>query len=97
MASKEDVQKLASLSRISIPDEKLDSFAKEFDGILAYVGKLDELSLPEQSERAVPVVRNVFREDGTPHEAGKYTEKIATQFPKRDGNSLEVKQIITHE
>jgi aspartyl-tRNA(Asn)/glutamyl-tRNA(Gln) amidotransferase subunit C len=96
MATNEEVRKLAALARISIPDEKLESFAKEFDGILAYVGKLDELSLPE-GVRTVPAVRNVMREDGEAHEAGKYTEKLVEQFPEREGDYLKVKQIITHD
>lgn len=97
MASAEDVQKLAALARLTIPEEKLASFAKEFDAILAYVGTLDELSLPSSEKRTLPVVRNVFREDGEPHEAGKYTEKIVAQFPEKEGNSLKVKQIIVHD
>lgn len=97
MASIEEVQKLAALARIDIPKEKLAKFAAEFDGILAYVGKLDELTLPEGNKRVVPVVRNVMREDGEPHEKGKYTEKLVEQFPNREGNSLKVKKILSHD
>jgi aspartyl/glutamyl-tRNA(Asn/Gln) amidotransferase C subunit len=97
MASADEVQKLAALSRLSLPEEKLDTFAKEFDSILAYVGKLDELTLPAHNARRIPTVRNVFRTDSEPHEKGKYTEKLARQFPDHDGNSLKVKQIIKHD
>lgn len=97
MASAEEVKKLAALARLSIPEEKLGSFAKEFDAILAYVGKLDDLTLPAHDERVVSVVHNVFREDGVPHEAGKYTDKVVEQFPDSEGNYLKVKQIITHD
>jgi aspartyl/glutamyl-tRNA(Asn/Gln) amidotransferase C subunit len=95
MASTEDVQKLASLARLSIPEEKLPAFAAEFDAILAYVGKLDELNVAKGTN--TPALRNVFREDGEPHESGKYTEKIAAQFPSRKGDALSVKQIISHD
>lgn len=97
MASADEVKKLAALARISIPEEKLAAFASEFDGILAYVGRLDELSLPARSERAVPAVRNVMREDGEPHEAGKYTRALTEQFPERAGDHLKVKQIISYD
>lgn len=97
MATPEEVQKLAALARISIPPGKSEAFAKEFDGILAYVGKLDELTLPTHEARTAPVVRNVLRIDGEPHEKGMYTEKLVAQFPNREGNSLKVKQIITHD
>ena len=96
-ASPEDVRRLASLSRIEIPEADLSRFAEEFDAILAYVGKLDELTLPDASERVLPTVRNVLREDGEPHAPGIYTEKIVEQFPERDGNYLSVKQILSHD
>ena len=96
MATKEEVQKLAALARISIADEELEKFTKEFDAILAYVGQLEKLELPKVGETKPPL-RNVMREDGEPHEPGKYTAKIAEQFPARDGDYLEVKQIISHD
>ncbi len=96
-ASPEDVRRLAALSRIEISDADLQSFAEEFDAILAYVGKLEELTLPSVSERVLPAVRNVLREDGEPHAPGVYTEKIVEQFPERDGNYLSVKQILSHD
>lgn len=95
MASTEDVQKLAALARLSIPEDKLPAFAAEFDAILAYVGKLDELSI--SLEKTTPALRNVFRADGEPHETGKYTEKIAAQFPARKGDALSVKTIISQD
>lgn len=97
MTGSDEVRKLAALARLSIEEDALDSFAKEFEAILAYVGTLDELSLPEREGRPLPAVRNVFREDGTPHEAGKYTEALIEQFPDRDGDALRVKQIISHD
>ncbi|MEK9184454.1 MAG: Asp-tRNA(Asn)/Glu-tRNA(Gln) amidotransferase subunit GatC [Patescibacteria group bacterium] len=96
MATPEDVQKLAALARIEVPEAELASFTKEFDAVLAYVGKLDELTLAHETPTA-GVVRNVFREDGEPHEGGKYTQALVEQFPDKDGNHLLVKKILTHE
>lgn len=97
MASRDDVQKLAALARLSIPEANLETFAKEFDGILAYVGRLEELTLPEKGAGTVPVVRNVFRGDGVPHEKGLYTKALVEQFPEHDGDYLSVKQIIKND
>lgn len=96
MATPEDVKKLAALARIEIPDESLSAFTKEFDGVLAYVGTLDTLALSHETPSA-GAVRNVLREDDAPHAPGAYTEKIAEQFPKREGNHLSVKQIISYD
>lgn len=97
MASPEEVQKLAALARIHIAEEALTAFAEGFDSILAYVGKLDELTLPSRESRTIPTVRNVFRPDGTPHEKGIYTEALVGQFPHAEENRLKVKQIISHD
>ena len=97
MASPDEVLKLAALARISIPEEQLESFSAGFESILTYVGKLDELVLPSRDARAVPVVRNVFRVDGTPHAPGAFTDALVSQFPDAEGNRLKVKQIISHD
>ena len=96
MASADDVKKLAALARIGVGEAELEKFAAEFDGILAYVGQLDALSV-DTKERVLPAVRNVMREDGEPHPEGAFTEALAKQFPERQGNYLSVKQIISHD
>lgn len=96
MATPEDVKKLAALARIAIPEESLATFTKEFDGVLAYVGTLEELSLAHETP-AAGAVRNVFREDSNPHASGLHTKNIVGQFPKREGNYLSVKKIISYD
>jgi len=97
MATTEEVKKLAALARISIDDAELEKFTKEFDAILAYVGQLETLEIPKDMSEEKPPLRNVMRTEGEPIPVGAFTEKIAAQFPAREGDSLVVKQIITHE
>lgn len=97
MATVEEVKKLAALARISVPEGDLEKFTKEFDAILAYVGQLDSLALPTTAGGVVPPLHNVLREDGAPTPSGTYTERLASQFPSREGDALVVKQVITHE
>lgn len=96
MATPEEVQKLASLARIEVADAELATFAKEFDGILAYVGQLDGLSVSADGDKRPPV-RNVFRKDHAPHDAGAHTAALVAAFPESDGDYLKVKQIISHD
>ena len=96
MATTEEVKKLAALARIRVEDSELEKFTSEFDAILKYVGQLESLQLPASSSQP-PALRNVMREDGEPHVSGAYTEKLAEQFPAREGDALSVKQIISHE
>lgn len=97
MATTEEVKKLAALARIEIGDAELEKFTSEFDAILAYVSQLEELEVPRDLAGGKPTLHNVMRVDGEPHASGAYTEKLAAQFPAREGDALSVKQIITHE
>jgi len=107
MATVAEVKKLAALARITIGDTELEKFTSEFDAILAYVGQLESLDVSVDRGakpgtlgevcREKPPVRNVMRIDGEPHPTGAFTEKVAEQFPARDGDALAVKQIITHD
>ncbi len=97
MTTKEDVQKLAALSRIAMSEKEIDSFIEEFEGILEYVGQLEQLNLPADLKNTKPILRNVMRADGEPHAAGMHTEKLAEQFSAREGDALSVKQIISHD
>lgn len=96
MADANDVRSLAALARLSIPEERVESFAREFDAVLSYIGKLDELALDETSIEA-GAVRNAFREDADPHDSGLYTDALVEQFPEKEGNHLSVKKIISYD
>jgi len=95
-ASPEDVKRLAALARVTVAESDLARFATEFDSILAYVGKLDELTLPK-NERNLSEVRNVLRADEGVYTPGTWTERIVGQFPAKEGDSLSVKKIISHD
>lgn len=103
MATTEEVKKLAALARIRVEDAELEKFTSEFDAILAYVGQLEKLKLPENSSKeALPAgrqapLRNVMRTDVDAHAPGAFTEKLAEQFSAREGDALSVKQIISHD
>lgn len=97
MATMEEVQKLAVLARIKLGDAELEKFTSEFDAILAYVDTISSVEAPQgEALRRGQALRNVMRADGTPHAPGAYTEKLAAQFPAREGDALSVKQIIQH-
>lgn len=97
MATTEDVKKLAELARIKITDGELEKFTKEFDAILTYVGQIEALDLPKDLTAGIPPLHNVMRADTRTHERGECTEKLAAQFPAREGDSLVVKQIISND
>lgn len=91
-----DIEKLAELSRLEIPEEEKGGFQKDLDAILAYVGQIEDANIKtekmEKSDDAL--VNNVMREDSAPHETGIFTEEILAEAPAREGNYLKVKKIL---
>ena len=94
---KGQVQKLAALARIRVPEERAAAFDKEFESILAYIGQLDTLTLGTDGSPAVPPLRNVTWEDAGPTAPGTWTERIVRAFPKKKGNALSVKKILSYD
>ena len=93
--NKEKVLDLAKLARIEIGTEEAESLSHEFDAILGYVGEIKNIKvLPSVSDSQGKTLRNVMREDISPHESWIYTEKILAQAPAREGNYLKVKKIL---
>lgn len=90
-----EVEKLATLSRLSLTEEEKIKFQKEIDSILSYVDQIKELSNDEEEKgRKFDEVKNVFRLDSDPHSQGIYTEAILKNAPGKEGEYLKVKKIL---
>ncbi len=95
MISADDVRKLAVLGRLSLTEEEITKLQGEIDSIVAYVDLVQKVPLPEGYTSSAHLdIKNVMREDENPHEAGKYTEDLLSQAPRRDGNYVKVKKVL---
>ena len=98
----EDIKKLADLARIDMSDEEMIEIAKDFDGILAYVGQVKEASklistrqgLAEEKNPEDYFLHNIMREDEVTNNRGEYTDKIFKNAPDTENGFLKVKQIM---
>lgn len=88
---------MAALARLYIPEEALPARAGEFDRIVSYISQLEELDLDVSKAPDLPVLRNVFRKDAEPTPKRTWTEKLVSMFPRRDGDYLSVKKIISYD
>jgi aspartyl-tRNA(Asn)/glutamyl-tRNA(Gln) amidotransferase subunit C len=84
------VKKLAGLSRLTLSDEEVETYAREMEKIVEYVGLVSSVELVETA----PKVVNVFRDDAHPRTGHEYTEKLLNEAPAREGDYLKVKKII---
>src|SRR5512138_2445895 len=97
MITREEVAKLAALSRLRLSEEETDGMQHDMASILAYVDKLKTAKNAEHGP-VMSVNKNVMREDKDAHDGGIYTEKLIRLAPKheknRDGEFVKVKKIL---
>ena len=97
MLSKTDVQRLADLAHLAVAPDELETVAGEMDAILGYVSEVTKLSNERVKTGEKPLLRNIMRADVVTNTPGQYTEKIAEQFPDREGDALKVKKILAND
>ncbi len=95
MITAEEIEKLATLARLSLSPEEKERMRGEVDSILEYVATIQKVSAGA-GKRTPSIVaqRNVMREDTNPHESGIHTEALVSSAPKREGDYIKVKKIL---
>ena len=94
---KDEIEKLARLTRLAVSESEAVSFAKDIEKILEYVSVIQDVSSEKRSFRDAPVkdaLYNVMREDITPHESGAYTEALMNEIPEKENGFMKVKKIL---
>ena len=92
----DDVRKVAKLCRLEIPEDDIEKYSNQLEGILEYIAQLeriDTLNVPPTT-RAVEVV-NVFREDTIVSSSSDVRDKILDLAPKREGEFFRVPKILS--
>lgn len=91
--SKQEVEHVAHLARLTITEEEKEIFSRQLSEILTYIGKLNELDTSKvQPTSHVLDLSNVFREDAV-RESLPITEVMANT-PDRENGFFRVPKII---
>ena len=93
--SSDDVRKVAKLCRLEIPEDDIEKYSNQLEGILEYIAQLeriDTLNVPPTT-RAVEVV-NVFREDTIVSSSSDVRDQILDLAPQREGEFFRVPKIL---
>lgn len=91
----EEIEKLASLSRIELTESEKGEMQGEFDAILGYVASVNKVAEDNNSDaQSSTSTVNILREDDTAHESGLHTETLLSSAPKREGQYVKVKKIL---
>lgn len=95
---REDIEHLATLSRIRLTEQEIETLPKELSSIIDYVSVVSDMAADEKiSEPKVGVVFNVFRKDKITNQPNQYTEDIIKEMPSAKGRFLSVKKILQIE
>ena len=92
----DDVRKVAKLCRLEIPEDNIEKYSNQLEGILEYIAQLeriDTLNVPPTT-RAVEVV-NVFREDTIVSSSSDVRDQILDLAPQREGEFFRVPKILS--
>jgi len=89
--SKEDVVKLADLARLNLTEEEIEDYRLKLVSIVDYVATLHKVNTNQVSEMAHAAgLVNVFREDEVTGSSQEQKERLINNFPRREGDLLEV-------
>lgn len=94
--TKEEILHLSNLARIALTESEIESLQKEITDILSYVSIVTDIAADVPAKQLTPRY-NVFREDEVTNDPGSMTEDILRQAPKRHGQYVEVKKILSND
>lgn len=98
--TKEEIQKLASLSRLKLTEEETEQYAKDLNGILKYVDQIQEVTdgvdTTNSSNKNPAEIshRNVMRDDTADQLLNPEPQKLVEAAPKHQDGLVEVKKIL---
>lgn len=97
MITVNELEHLATLSRIKLTDDDKTSLVKEFDSILGYVDQLKKVKVSMDAEGRVGAVKNVMRPDEARPVSAEGRERLLDEAPDREGDFIAVKKIIEQD
>jgi len=88
-----EIENLAKLCRIELSDNEKKELLGEMDAILDFVNQIQKVKISDK-EKDIGRLKNIMRNDESPHESGKYTDAILTMAPKTEEGYFKVKKIL---
>ncbi|MFA6618815.1 MAG: Asp-tRNA(Asn)/Glu-tRNA(Gln) amidotransferase subunit GatC [Candidatus Neomarinimicrobiota bacterium] len=91
--SREEVQYIAGLARLTLNEEEIELYSKQLSDILAYIDQLNELDVEniEPMSHVLDMI-NVMREDK--HLPSLSREEVMANAPDHDGEHFKVPRVV---
>ncbi len=89
----QDVQHLATLARLKVSEAEAEGLLGDLTAILAYIDQVTTAPI-SNTDLALPVHRNVFRDDVVTTETGQYTDILLQEVPATENGFVKVKKVL---
>ena len=90
--TEQDIEKLAELSKIKLPEGEAVRFAKDFESILGYVKQIEGVELGEVKQSFF--LKNILRADESPNETGALSDALLSAAPATHDGFVKVNKIL---
>lgn len=94
MIGKGEVKALSDLARLALSAEEMDKLHHDLESILGYVSELSNISALASDKQDLGLVKNIFRNDDSPHEPSLYTTDLLQEVPRVKNGFVEVQKIL---
>lgn len=92
--NKDEVIKLAELSRLEVTDDEANAYLHDFEGILGYIDTIAEISVEEKDHYQTNLTANTMRSDDEAYVAGEFTADILANAPAAEDGYFKVKKVL---
>lgn len=89
MVTREDVENIALLSKLFVPEEELDSLTRSMQEIIDFAGAINSAPKTDEAFDNINNLSNVFREDKVVESYG--VEEILSNAPEQAENHFLVR------
>jgi aspartyl-tRNA(Asn)/glutamyl-tRNA(Gln) amidotransferase subunit C len=90
--TREDLDNLSALARVSVAEEEKDTMLADMQAILGYVSEINEVS--GDVNRIKGNHYNIVREDAITHEPGSNTENVVREAPDTEDGYVKVSKVL---
>jgi aspartyl-tRNA(Asn)/glutamyl-tRNA(Gln) amidotransferase subunit C len=93
MITRDDVNNLCALARLSISEEEKESLAADMGRIVEYIQQIQSVEIPDDIH-PTHTLHNISREDSDMGAPNQYTEILLAEAPERDGQYIKVQKVL---
>ena len=97
MITKEEIKKIASLSKIDISNDELDTYSNQISKILEYMSVLEEVDTSKVDDASNSIIENnqFLREDKVEESLSR--DEVMKLAPESDGVYFKVPKVIEED